>query len=262
MFSKNSYMKQIIKKVVRSLGYKIVPVKSLKELPPDIDDAAAETIRLVSPTDKVYTQTSAERVYGLIQAVRYLQAENIPGAFVECGVWRGGSMMAIAKTLMQLGQTDRQLILFDTFEGMNAPTADDVTYDGKDASVKFSQTQRSANNSTWCYASLEDVTANLGLTGYPADKVRYIKGMVEKTIPAAAPEKIALLRLDTDWYESTRHEMAHLYDRLAPGGVLIVDDYGHWRGARKAVDEFLAARNCNLLLNRLDYSGRLAVKPK
>ena len=72
------------------------------------------------------------------------------------------------------------------------------------------------------------------------------------------PERIALLRIDTDWYESTRHELVHLYPRLSPGGVLIIDDYGHWQGARKAVDEYFQA---GLFLNHIDYTGRLAIKP-
>src|ERR1051325_10354963 len=88
-----------------------------------------------------------------------------------------------------------------------------------------------------------------------------LEGTVEETIPAQAPERIALLRLDTDWYESTRHELVHLYPRLVPGGVLIIDDYGHWEGARKAVDEYIAQNNLRLFLNRIDYAGRLAIKP-
>lgn len=253
-------MKAVIKATAKKLGGKLFRSAANKKLPPDIDEAAANTILLVNPAEKLYTQTSVERVYGLIEAVRYLEAAQIPGAFVECGVWRGGSMMAVAQTLIQLNRTQRQLMLFDTFEGMNAPTADDVTFDGRPAADKFSQTQRSKNSSSWCYASLEDVKNNLSLTSYPAERIQYIKGMVEDTIPAHAPAQIALLRLDTDWYESTRHELVHLYDRLAIGGVLIIDDYGHWRGSRKAVDEFLAERKIPLLLNRLDYSGRIAVK--
>jgi hypothetical protein len=83
---------------------------------------------------------------------------------------------------------------------------------------------------------------------------------VQDTIPAQAPERIAILRLDTDWYDSTRHELEHLYDRLESGGVLLIDDYGYWQGARQAVDEFLEARNTRMLLLPM-ASGRVAVKP-
>jgi hypothetical protein len=108
---------------------------------------------------------------------------------------------------------------------------------------------------------LADVQANLRSTGYPPERIHYVVGKVEDTLPQAAPERIAILRLDTDWYESTRHELEHLYPRLTAGGVLIIDDYGHWAGARRAVDEFLARTESAILLNRIDYTGRIGVKP-
>ena len=99
-------------------------------------------------------------------------------------------------------------------------------------------------------------------TGYPANQISYVRGPVEQTIPITVPESIALLRLDTDWHASTRHELDYLFPRLVKGGVLIIDDYGHWQGARKAVDDYIAANKLNLLLSRIDYTGRLAVKIK
>jgi hypothetical protein len=95
---------------------------------------------------------------------------------------------------------------------------------------------------------------------YPPEKVHFIKGLVENTVPDNAPERISILRLDTDWYESTRHELEHLYPRLVSGGVLIIDDYGYWRGSTQAVDEFLEATRERLLLLRAS-TGRIAVKP-
>jgi hypothetical protein len=111
-----------------------------------------------------------------------------------------------------------------------------------------------------CFGALEDVQANMATTGIDDARLRFVKGPVEETIPASAPERIALLRLDTDWYESTRHELEHLWDRLSPNGVLVIDDYGHWAGARKAVDDFFAGRPDAPMLARLDYTGRIAVK--
>ena len=93
-------------------------------------------------------------------------------------------------------------------------------------------------------------------------RVHLIKGMVEQTIPHDAPDQIALLRLDTDWYESTAHELKHLYPRLANRGIMIIDDYGHWQGARMAVDEFIQAQDFKPFLHRIDYTGRLIVKPQ
>src|SRR5207344_857055 len=110
----------------------------------------------------------------------------------------------------------------------------------------------------WCRAGFDEVVRNLASTGYPSDRLHFIRGRVEDTIPAGAPEKIALLRLDTDWYESTRHELTHLFPRLSTHGVLIIDDYGHWQGARRAVDEYFSATP--ILLNAIDFTARIAVK--
>src|SRR5205807_4683586 len=113
---------------------------------------------------------------------------------------------------------------------------------------------------TWAYAPLDAVKDALRSTGYPEEHVRFVVGPVEETIPAEMPERVALLRLDTDWYESTKHELEHLFPRLVRGGVLIIDDYGTWGGCRQAVDEYTAAHDLRLFLHRSDPSGRVAVK--
>jgi O-methyltransferase len=141
---------------------------------------------------------------------------------------------------------------------MSEPTEHDKRYDGKDAADMLAASERSAG--VWAYASLEDVRETMQLSEYPEERIHYYKGKVEDTIPANAPEQISILRLDTDWYESTRHELEHLWPRLVPGGVLLLDDYGWWDGAKRAVDEWLAETNLPLLLLRMD-EGRVAVKP-
>ncbi|MCX7591029.1 MAG: TylF/MycF family methyltransferase [Kiritimatiellae bacterium] len=224
--------------------------------PPDLDDEAIEVIRAVSP----FTMTSVPRLFALIEATRYVIRTRIEGEFVECGVWRGGSMMAVALALLKLGVRDRHLFLFDTYEGMPEPGALDVSFDGLCAHEEYKRRRRRDNTSTWCYASLEEVRKNLSSTGYDMQRVHLIKGKVEETIPSFAPDRVAVLRLDTDWYSSTRHELEHLYPRLSVGGVLIVDDYGYWRGSRQAVDEYFAGGKTPVLLNRIDHTGRIAVK--
>jgi hypothetical protein len=214
-------------------------------------------VRAIFDTVKPFTMTSPERVIALCDAVRYVSARAVPGAFVECGVWKGGSSMAAALTLLAAGDADRDLYLFDTFEGMSAPTEHDRRADDS-ASAQALLEASSASERVWAYSPLDEVKANMARTGYPAERIRYVQGKVEDTIPGSAPDQIAVLRLDTDWYESTRHELEHLYDRLSPGGVLIIDDYGAWEGARKAVDEFFAVRP--ILLNRIDRTGRIAIK--
>jgi hypothetical protein len=240
------------------LGADIVRYQSVGalSLPPDFDEEAKATIEAV----RAYTITSPERLFALIQAVRHVSVAGIAGDIVECGVWRGGSMMAAARTLLECEDTSRQLYLFDTFAGMSPPTDKDVAVDGQTARKLVSAERKGDPTSALCYASIDDVKSAMLGTGYPAARMHFVKGKVEDTIPIHAPEEIAILRLDTDWYESTRHEMAHLFPRLVRGGVLIVDDYGHWTGCRQAVDEYLESNGIRLLLNRVDYTGRIAVK--
>lgn len=169
--------------------------------------------------------------------------------------------MAMAFALLSRGVSDRDMYLFDTFEGMSSPTDADLDYTGRLAMETFERTRTADDRADWCAASMQVVRSNLALTGYPSDRLHLVQGKVEETLPGAAPEVIALLRLDTDWYESTKHEMETLYPRLTSSGVLIIDDYGHWQGSRRAVDEYLEANDVHLLLNRIDYTGRVALKP-
>lgn len=222
--------------------------------PADYDDEARDIIRAVKP----YSMTSPERLNAFILATRYIARHNIPGDIVECGVWRGGSMQACARTLLSVGEDERELYLFDTYEGMTPPTAEDLRRDGRPAQELLDA--QGKDRPIWAVASLEDVQAGFENVPYPKERVHYVRGRVEDTVPAQAPEQIAILRLDTDWYASTKHELEHLYSRLVSGGVLLIDDYGYWQGSRQAVDEFLDKTGERLLLLRMD-EGRIAVKP-
>lgn len=205
-----------------------------------------------------FTMTSPERMQALVDSVRYLERHQISGAFVECGVWRGGSMMAAALALS--GSSNRELYLFDTYDGMPPPSDIDIDYSGASAAAQTANDPLRIGPIT-AVAHLNEVRRNMASTGYPDSQVHYIEGMVENTVPKLAPDQIALLRLDTDWYESTHHELLHLFPRVVSGGVLIVDDYGHWKGARQAVDDYLDATGIRLLLCRIDFTGRIAVVP-
>ncbi len=246
---------------------KIKPIKALKVLlgmdetkikyPGDFDQIHQSIIQKVRP----YTMTSNERLYGLIESVRYVINNNIEGDFVECGVWKGGSMMAIAATLQTMGVTNRHLYLYDTFTGMTAPTADDIDQLNRDAATQLSNDANYKTESVvWAFSGLDEVKKNIASTNYPKEFIHFIEGDVLKTIPSTIPNQIALLRLDTDWYESTKHEMEHLFPKLLAKGVIIIDDYGFWKGSRKAVDEYLSNNNISLLLHRMDETGRSAVK--
>jgi hypothetical protein len=247
-------IKEAIHNFVRLFGFDIIHfVPREKERPSDFRDDEAEIVQLVRP----WTLTSPERIYALIHAVRYVSAHHIPGAIVECGVWKGGSMAAAARALLQIQNVSRDLYLFDTYEGMSEPSSHDVDYSGMRANdlMRADPGYRCAN------APLEEVKKVLYATGYPREKIHFVRGRVEDTLPGSAPETIALPRLDTDWYESTKHELVQLYPRLSKAGVIIIDDYGHWRGSQQACDEYFAENRVPILLNRIDYTGRIAVKP-
>lgn len=205
--------------------------------------------------------TSGERLWSLINAVRHVIDNRVPGDFVECGVWRGGSVMAMAHELSALNVSDRQIWLYDTYAGMTAPTAADVeSGTGVTAANMLSNTEVADGDNVWCVAGLADVQRNVFSTGYPREQFTFVEGDVAQTLLESAPEQISLLRLDTDWYESTRMELEVLYPRLAVGGVCIFDDYGHWQGARKAVDEYFEGLGHRPYMHPIDYSGRVLIK--
>lgn len=248
---------ELIRGVTRRLG---VDVVRYHPVPPDFAADDRALFEYVVP----YTLTSPERVSALANAVRWVVREEIPGAMVECGVWRGGSMMAVARTLLSLGAADRDLYLFDTFTGMSDPTEEDRDLRGVPADRRPGIKKHAYLSARFGWGGIDDVRANLASTGYPTERLHFVAGRVEDTLPGSepgsVPEQIAVLRLDTDWYVSTRHELLHLWPRLVVGGICIIDDYGHWAGARKAVDEYFAEHGVHVLMHRVDYTARLIVK--
>lgn len=228
---------------------------------PEFRDIRSEAFWNAYELCKPYTMTSVDRMYALYNAVHYVVRNRIPGDFVECGVWRGGSAMLIAKALSDLGVTDRKIYLYDTFEGMSAPSAKDVDFTGRNAQALLDATPMDESLSVWCLAGIEEVRRNMARTQYPTEQLVFVPGKVEDTIPEKSPHgQIALLRLDTDWYASTKHELIHLFPKLTERGIMIIDDYGHWQGCREAVDEYFAETNTHPLLHRIDYTGRLVIK--
>jgi len=210
-----------------------------------------------------YTMTGAERLQALVDAVRYCERGPVAGAFVECGVWRGGSVLAMLLTLQDEGSEARDVYLYDTFEGMTEPTEEDTSPLEQPALETWRSAEESGEQAWgWLLGEFDEGTVRETVlsSGYPESRVHFVRGPVEDTIPGTVPDRIALLRLDTDWYESTRHELEHLYPRLVPGGVLIIDDYGHWEGARRAADEYFGETGEHLFLNRIDYAARIAVR--
>ena len=208
------------------------------------------------------TMVSEERLIATIQACKYAILNEIPGDFVECGVWRGGNSIA-AKLLFEAYGSNKKVILMDTFAGMTEPTElDETTRHKTPAKMRFQKEQKESHNG-WCYASLEEVKENFTKASAGPVGVEYIVGDITETLltTKGLPSEISILRLDTDWYESTKFEMEVLYPLLSSGGVLIVDDYGHWNGARKAIDEYFDNNPAKRpLLQYTDYTGRMGIK--
>lgn len=223
--------------------------------PQDFSEEIINLIKKITP----FTMTSPERLISLIYSIEYIHKNKIIGDFVECGVWKGGSVMAMILKLQKLEVENRKIWLYDTFEGMTAPQQEDQKYDGTSASQLLEEDIERKSN-VWAVSHLEEVIKNISSLSYPNNLINYVKGPVEKTLKKEVPDKISLLRLDTDWYESTKVELDILFPKLVNGGVLIIDDYGHWKGCRKAVDEYFSNIDKPFFLHRIDYTGRILVK--
>lgn len=209
-----------------------------------------------------YTLTPFKAMYATYKAASYVAKAGIVGDFVECGVWKGGSSMIAALAFMEFDSINRKLYLYDTYEGM-------PNIGSRDENIETSPFQFAMNLTTGLrgghagvfYASLEEVRKNMQSTGYPDENVLLVKGMVEETIPSVAPGQISLLHLDSDLYQSTYHELTHLYPRLTTGGVLIIDDYDTWKGSRKATDEYFEEHGISMLLTSIGSGGaRMGIK--
>jgi O-methyltransferase len=228
---------------------------------PDISDAFfTEIAQKVRPHTLTFG-SGAEGPWALYRSIEYIVRNQIPGDIVECGVWSGGSMLLAALALMHFGDTSRRIYLYDTFSGMPRPDSVDARWDGLPALPTWERYQQDGRS--WCFGGSRDyVRGVVASSGYPEDKFVFVEGKVEDTLPAICPEQVSLLRLDTDLYSSTYHELVHLYPRLAVGGILIIDDYGAFQGARLATDQFIAENKVPLFLSRIDVSVRLAVKSR
>jgi O-methyltransferase len=191
-----------------------------------------------------------ERLVSSYAALRTALTNGVEGAIAECGVFRGGSFCFFIDVVGELFGPTREFWAFDTFEGFPEGVEDVVLGD------------KTFKSEMWHTDNFYSIfTRNLARTKYPKDKIIVVKGSVLETIPAQAPDQICFLHLDTDYYESTLHELVHLYDRVSRGGAIEVDDYGHFEGCRRAVDEFLTGKVPQPMMFRSgDYTGRIILK--
>ena len=200
--------------------------------------------------DQVETMTSTERIEGLHTALQSVHENKIAGDFVECGIWKGGNIV-IAKKFFDSVNNIKNFLCYDTFEGMTEPGE----FDGKKA-------HKTWQGKSKCEAGIEEVIEVFKFHNLLDDRIKFIKGDVRKTLldKNNLPDSISILRLDTDFYDSTLIELELLYPRLTPGGYLIVDDYGHWHGSRRAVNEYFGEEFVQTNFKKLDYTGIMLQK--
>ncbi len=207
------------------------------------------------------TMISWQGCYDAYNAAKYVAQSRIEGDIVECGVWKGGSSIIMTETLGAYGCTDKSIYMYDTFTGMTEPDSRDVGLQSQAEAHATWKRQQGDTHNAWAYAGLEEVRENVARANYAFEKFIFVKGDVCETIPGIIPKKISILRLDTDWYKSTHHELVHLFPRLSLGGILIVDDYGTYSGARDAVNNYLEEQNIRILLTcNYSYGAVTGVK--
>ena len=223
----------------------------------ELSNKDSELLEVISK----YSMTPKIRIYNLLQSLRYVKQKSIEGDFVECGVWKGGNIILFKKFIeKEFDDNGRTIFAYDTYEGMSEPGKEDYNLNSKISARHFLDEDLKKKSNNWGICSLNDVKSNLLKNVSNIENIKFIKGKVEETlkIEKNLPSKISILRLDTDWYESTKIELETLYNRVSPGGIIIIDDYGHWNGARKAVDEYFKGKF--VWMHYVDYACRLIIK--
>lgn len=270
-------MQRGIRKFFNAVGFDLVRRRPPREANLNIDEQlgyelegeATECIHIV----KNNTMLSKRRLVTLYQQVAYCEVYEIPGSFVECGVWKGGAMGVMALGNLRQGKQRRHLHLFDAFQEICEP---DAAVDGERALREVREfTGRDGHDKGTLQAlsgiydsfggpgTLEENQRLLeGTIGYPKEFVHYHVGWFQNTIPADHHDigSIAILRLDGDWYASTKICLEFLFDKVIKGGIVIIDDYGTYEGCRRAVDEFIKLKQIQAYLVPIDHDCRFFVK--
>ena len=245
--------KSLIINTLNKFGYSVI---NNNQKIAELSKKDYELINLI----KNYSMTPKIRIYNLMQALKHLKIKKIEGDYVECGVWKGGNILLFKKFLESENSRQRNIYAFDTFEGMTDPDKNDFEISTNNTAIKLLQKDKNKKTNVWGICNLDQVKKNISKHTKDLNNIYFIKGDVEKTLNEIKniPEKISLLRLDTDWYKSTKKELEVLYEKVSSGGVIIIDDYGHWGGSKKAVDEFFS--NKYVWMHYVDYACRLIIK--
>ena len=250
-------IKKILNNFLFKFSYKISKINN--ETPLFFQDKFYEFETLFEKCSSQSLNISKERYLALYHAINYIFINDVEGDFVECGVYKGGSSMMMASLIKKISSS-KKLWMYDTFQGMTPPDENDVDLKGVSAKEFLKKKEKIENDDDiWAYSSLEYVKKNIKKTGINDNQCEYVIGPVEHTLKIEKPNKIALLRLDTDFYSSTKFELDYLYSLLSKNGIIIIDDYGHWKGCKKAVDEFFKSKK-NFFFSKIDYSGIVGIK--
>ncbi len=247
-------IKNIINKLITSTGYSLI---NSNQKIVELNNNDKKLLDLIQN----YSMTTQIRIFTLLQSLRHLKNKKIDGDYVECGVWKGGNIILFKKFIEDEDENSKKKIFaFDTYEGMTEPDKNDYDLSSNITANILLKADKAKKTNTWGICDLESVKKNIQTCVNSTENIKFIKGPVESTLNDTSnlPNKISLLRLDTDWYSSTKKELDVLYDRVTPGGIVIIDDYGHWGGAKKAVDEFFL--NKYVWMHYVDYACRLIVK--
>jgi O-methyltransferase len=266
-------MKYVLKKMLNAVGLDIVKYRSPRDANLNIDEhlgyeleaEATECIRIIRDN----TMLSKRRLVTLYQQVAYCEEHNIPGAFVECGVWKGGAAGIMALANLRNSTHRRHLHLFDAFQEICEP---DAAVDGERALREVRELTGRSGHDKGKLQALSGIYDSFGgpgtleenrqllekLIGYPKEFIHYHVGWFQNTLPADHQDigQIAILRLDGDWYASTKICLEYLFDKVVKGGVVIIDDYGTYEGCRRAVDEFFLSKHFKYYFHNIDNTGR------
>ena len=197
---------------------------------------------------RVRTMLSTEALYDLWWSVKYICENDMRGDIVEMGVWQGGALELVALALNEF-KGNNGIVGFDTFEGHPMPEAEEIDIWGNNMQDKFNEVTN--NGEKWAFADYDSVEKNLKSI---YSNVKLIKGVVDETVDTSDINEISILRLDMDWYEPTKVALEKLCGKIQKGGVLIIDDYGHHSGAKKATDEYVKKRKLKINFRHINYS--------
>lgn len=250
-------LKKIILNFINTTGY-ILKKKSYFKKYESIPSLGIQQKKIISIASKL-TMTPIIRQYALLNLLDYIFRKNIKGDLVECGVWFGGNLI-IFDQLKKKYNSKKKIYGYDTFSGMPKPTVKDKDMQKK----QFFETYKDLNKKYYSPKkfNLLKVKKNLNLNKVNLKEIKLFKGRVEDTLVKKEnlPNKISLLRLDTDWFESTNVSLNQLYPRLVKGGVLIIDDYGWNSGCKKATDNYFKKKGGEVSFFRIDHEAVFLIK--